>query len=372
MRDISKEFSINWDSKALKERVSNSPASTYDGATKYRLSHDGKDDTVIGKQEIPWHGRAELTDLLIRKNGSALDHNIPEIQAKNGRYGTNSEAPHTGSNRNKLTDRSIKNNGNTIDHNINNGSAIDHNIPLKIQAKTGRNRTNSEAPHNGSNCNGLTDLSLKNSGSAIDHNIPERIQVISNHISHGRQVGGQTKSNLCADEDHDEKPRRSLWRKHLKLLVRENDPTGSNVKASRNPSDRKKSVRSIFSHCNEVDKEEMYMDELLIHYSKKKTTFDDSKIGLRLKDLIHRDADSDESPTERIKVETRLKPISALPPTRAMSLPPEPTRTEEVPRGPIRATSFKPDVNGRHVHPKLPDYDDLAAQFAALRGECKR
>ncbi|KAJ6372254.1 hypothetical protein OIU76_026689 [Salix suchowensis] len=61
--------------------------------------------------------------------------------------------------------------------------------------------------------------------------------------------------------------------------------------------------------------------------------------------------------------------VSATP--RSISLPHE-TNSSEATKVFTRAASFQPDRTGpaRHVHPKLPDYDDLAARFAALKGRC--
>ncbi|GAU39259.1 hypothetical protein TSUD_71980, partial [Trifolium subterraneum] len=55
---------------------------------------------------------------------------------------------------------------------------------------------------------------------------------------------------------------------------------------------------------------------------------------------------------------------------RSVSLPREQTRVVEAKKDFVRASSFQPDrsYEAQHVHPKLPDYDDLATRLAALRG----
>lgn len=63
---------------------------------------------------------------------------------------------------------------------------------------------------------------------------------------------------------------------------------------------------------------------------------------------------------------------SAPPHIRAVSLPPEHMASTKVGKVPVRAASFHPDNSSEgHVHPKLPDYDDLAARFASLKARRK-
>jgi len=54
---------------------------------------------------------------------------------------------------------------------------------------------------------------------------------------------------------------------------------------------------------------------------------------------------------------------------RGKSLPSEPNTAEETSKGHIRTVSLESGMRGgaSHVHPKLPDYDDLRAHFLALR-----
>ncbi|XP_068345394.1 uncharacterized protein [Pyrus communis] len=103
------------------------------------------------------------------------------------------------------------------------------------------------------------------------------------------------------------------------------------------------------------DEEERIMDGLLLHYSKKQSPYESSqKKG---------DADDDDGSESTWKRSRRCQ--REAPSARASSLPPEPTSTTEAPRKHGRALSLEPDA---HVHPKLPEYDELAARIAALRG----
>ncbi|XP_004235713.1 vacuolar protein sorting-associated protein IST1 [Solanum lycopersicum] len=60
---------------------------------------------------------------------------------------------------------------------------------------------------------------------------------------------------------------------------------------------------------------------------------------------------------------------------RALSLPAEREQTSprDQRRGHTRTNSFQPDMLGsnRHVHPKLPDYDDFVARLASLREQSR-
>jgi hypothetical protein len=92
----------------------------------------------------------------------------------------------------------------------------------------------------------------------------------------------------------------------------------------------------------DLDEEERMMDKLLMHYSKK---------GL--------DATNKADNEQKISLHT---------PGRAISLPPEPIGPGEEVKIPARSTSLQPDgPRVVRVHPKMPDFDELAARVNALR-----
>ncbi|CAL5049583.1 unnamed protein product [Urochloa decumbens] len=105
------------------------------------------------------------------------------------------------------------------------------------------------------------------------------------------------------------------------------------------------------SGCNgDLDEEERMMDKLLMHYSKK---------GL---DPTNK-ADND----KKAQIDYQQK-LPLHPPGRAISLPPEPNGLGEEVKVPARSTSLQPDCpRGVRVHPKMPDFDELAARVNALR-----
>ncbi|KAG2613824.1 hypothetical protein PVAP13_4KG390000 [Panicum virgatum] len=105
------------------------------------------------------------------------------------------------------------------------------------------------------------------------------------------------------------------------------------------------------NRCNgNLDEEERMMDKLLMHYSKK---------GL---DPTNK-ADND----QEAQIDSQQN-LSLHPSGRAISLPPESIGPAEEVKVPARSTSLQPDVpRSVHVHPKMPDFDELAARVNALR-----
>ncbi|RDX66038.1 hypothetical protein CR513_55240, partial [Mucuna pruriens] len=108
------------------------------------------------------------------------------------------------------------------------------------------------------------------------------------------------------------------------------------------------------------DKEERIMDGLLMHYSKKQCPHE-SGIGKAYPKAY---------PLQRLECDNgHTKSNSFVPLVRGISLPPEDTISMETLKTHGRATSLVPEMmrTARHVHPCLPDYDDLSARLAALR-----
>ncbi|KAL3535759.1 hypothetical protein ACH5RR_004220 [Cinchona calisaya] len=110
------------------------------------------------------------------------------------------------------------------------------------------------------------------------------------------------------------------------------------------------------------DEEERMIDKLLLHYSNKPSTYDGGK--MRKVSQAH--------PSHQISNDTHdghgLSPDIISTTMRSMSLPRGETKPSEAKKVFTRVNSYQPDGQARHVHPKLPDYDDLAARFASLKG----
>ncbi|KAI3771524.1 hypothetical protein L6452_02689 [Arctium lappa] len=158
---------------------------------------------------------------------------------------------------------------------------------------------------------------------------------------------------------------RSIRRKHSKSSS-SHDDVGSSEDArivkriSSSRRKERKGLQILFDdeHYHK-DEEEKMMDKLLLHYSKKPSAYDVGK--LRKKKSR---SNTSKSPHHRSMDEAEI----IVPPTRSISLPHEQSGESESKKVYARANSFQPDNQAPHVHPKLPDYDDLAARFAALRG----
>lgn len=130
----------------------------------------------------------------------------------------------------------------------------------------------------------------------------------------------------------------------------------------RTPSGQRKhgSRRSVAAYDGGGGQEEIIMDKLLIHYSKKGTASEAQKMRIRSKARS----------TDHVKHEIHDR----IHPDRSSSLPAELGSELTSPAVGVnrhsRAVSMQPDMlspNGGRVHPRLPNYDELAAQFNALR-----
>lgn len=191
----------------------------------------------------------------------------------------------------------------------------------------------------------------------------------------------QLRGNVLNKTDHDvredrhyqndiplPKPR-SMRRKHSKSSS-SHDDVGSSEDArivKRTSSSRRKErkgLQILFDdehYHSQRDDEEKMMDKLLLHYSKKPSTYDVAKLRRK---KSRSNTSKSPSPHHIIKDEVEI----IAPPMRSVSLPNDQSGESEPKKLYARANSFQPDNQAKHVHPKLPDYDDLAARFAALRG----
>lgn len=139
-----------------------------------------------------------------------------------------------------------------------------------------------------------------------------------------------------------------------------NDGSGSNSPTAVNHKEARKGVASIqIEESDQRDEEEKALDGLLMQYSKMKSPFE----------LISRWKANLAPPPGRQTAED-IKEVSSFrsvksdpssPPGRAATGPTETSRKH------TRASSFQHQSSTGHVHPKLPDYDDLATRLSALR-----
>ncbi|KAL8128599.1 hypothetical protein V2J09_017754 [Rumex salicifolius] len=149
-------------------------------------------------------------------------------------------------------------------------------------------------------------------------------------------------------DDTDSTPRRRSRRRRHKSSSIPCDGEKVYTSRSRNESVKGRKVPT-------EDTEERMMDRLLLHYSKK-------PMGVGVP--------SEKKAKEKAKNRgERSDDVARPPPSRSMSLPLEQSSSEFNKVVFTRAVSFDQEASApaKHVHPKLPDYDDLAARFAALR-----
>lgn len=130
-------------------------------------------------------------------------------------------------------------------------------------------------------------------------------------------------------------------------------------------SHRKHRSRSADPRKGGRDDEERMMDKLLMHYSKKGLDREDHKE--RVKSRI-----------PRPRADQRADGAGELPnkeaahahrPERAVSLPSESASPKAKPKAPVRSMSMQPEMSRGNVHPRMPDFDELAARISALKNE---
>ncbi|KAG6658479.1 uncharacterized protein LOC122308294 [Carya illinoinensis] len=253
-------------------------------------------------------------------------------------------------------------------------------------------KTSKSGPNLGSSMAGfgssvaLTDTSMRKGGRAT--NTSERIQLRSDHCVHQRQVVGTASLNGHGQEkDHldqdgvtsNSSSKLRSARRHAKSHHDHNnagyfEDTGRFTRKPRSKGrdNSRRGLQILFDdeqyHNNE---EEKILDKLLMQYSKKPSPYELGRVRKSKTNRAHHmSTDVRKSPQNGKDVPDE-KPEAVPPPPRSVSLPREHTGQPEVTKKFSRAVSFQSDRSSlaRHVHPKLPDYDDLAAKFAALRGK---
>ncbi|XP_039166035.1 uncharacterized protein LOC104436604 isoform X3 [Eucalyptus grandis] len=139
---------------------------------------------------------------------------------------------------------------------------------------------------------------------------------------------------------------------------------------SRRKDDPRRGLQILFDdERGQKDEEERIIDKLLMHYSKKPSAYEPGKV--RRKSRSRHAHGSGGSPVDNSRPKYDDDPEVVTLPPRSVSLPREQTTAPVEPAKVFaRAASFQPERPNlaRHVHPNLPDCDDLAARIAALRG----
>ncbi|KAK9102629.1 hypothetical protein Sjap_019883 [Stephania japonica] len=229
----------------------------------------------------------------------------------------------------------------------------------------------------------------------VTENRTESSQSRFEHNYHEKQVVGSTRSNGRGDEkaqyDQDElvadtksMPRSVRRRQKLPPPPPNEHMSNAGVddeieKRHRRTHRRHEDARrnglqlALDDDHEQTDEEEKMMDKLLMHYSKKSSKYD-AGLPSALKPKAapsSLDNAADEGHSRHRQNTDGARTNNAGSFSRIRSLPTEPVSSpSEAARLPTRATSFEPDILNQagHVHPKLPDIDDLTARFKALKG----
>ncbi|KAK4843167.1 hypothetical protein QYF36_004843 [Acer negundo] len=160
------------------------------------------------------------------------------------------------------------------------------------------------------------------------------------------EITTNAEKNNRQDPPADNKKPRSVRKNKLKPPPGQEVNGDDETKAKQARQQARQHAQALLNDNGEESDEENKMDNLLMHYSKKKEPQETSNTGGAPR---HRSGKSE----------------LPLPPGRASSVPTEMKAKNE----PFRTKSMEEDLFNQHVHPKLPDYDDLAARIAALRGK---
>jgi len=169
--------------------------------------------------------------------------------------------------------------------------------------------------------------------------------------------------------------RRSHRRKHSRSMSTQDDKIDGKaerdeervlkrVSTSRRRHESRKGLLILVDDEHYEDEEERMIDRLLLHYSRKTSSFDPGKSSVKTNNEVK---DLSKSPQHKSLEETKANDVSTPMTSRSVSFPPRQVIVPEPQKVFARASSFQQHSPAKHVHPKLPDYDDLAARFAALK-----
>uniref|UniRef100_A0A5B7ARV9 Putative Regulator of Vps4 activity in the MVB pathway protein n=1 Tax=Davidia involucrata TaxID=16924 RepID=A0A5B7ARV9_DAVIN len=335
LQDIALESGMEWDSKALEQKLYKPPASKQDWSNddKYK-SHKSRNEFIQ---------KTENHDAGYNKHNNVKEYT--EDLSFHGRKEVSNDAY-------KLQNRKEndqQNDSNSV-KSVSQGEVEDkmpfyHKLipPPYIKPIVSKNETSSEVPPADSGGEGTG----------------------TGHTNLNGHVDGENNNNSSVGEA---KPKpRSVRRRPLKPPPGHDDDTGSgSVKGDEMRKMNSNGMKQEDADQGLKDEEERKMDRLLMHYSTKQSRYGHGKVEEALKPPPSQEAIAGTS-----NAMTRKNRDGRT--ARATSFPLEQTSPTEATKGPARASSFQPDMlnaNG-HVHPKLLDYDDFVARLAALREDQK-
>lgn len=259
-------------------------------------------------------------------------------------------------------------------------------VKSNVKTKASRSGVDSGSSLSGLDDDALVDPSMHKRGNA--GNTSGRIQSGSDYSDYERQVvrsasvsdRGQEKDLYQDNTTGNPLPKsKSSRRRHLKSHSHHDDAgyfedagVVTRKSRSRRRDDSSRGLQILFDDEHyENEAEERILDKLLMQYSKKPSSYEPGRMRRKSKPhhAHHMGNNADGFP-QNSKDGTEEKSEVVPPPARSVSLPHKHIGPSEATKVFSRAASFQPDRSNpaRHVHPKLPNYEDLAAKFAAMRG----
>lgn len=374
MQDIALEFSIWWDSRAFVERMSRPPA-----AGKNQRQIPGMVDAIQKKVSARFVGRTghtTVSDEGVAKSRSdsyrnkernvAFMHQVEKQRDStiDRRDGLKHEqlAEHTQvralrMKQEHVTDRPKPDFRNAIP-------------PPYVKPRKSKHKSNLSSRHANDDVHAdKKDTFTLNPGSKSDKS--EGVASPENETSMGRFTEIYYRD---ASSSEFTPRRRSHRRKHSRSMSTQDDKIDGKagreeervlrrVSTSQRKHELRKGLLILVDDEHYEDEEERMIDRLLLHYSRKPSSFDPGKSRIKTNNEVK---GATKSPLHKSLEETKANDVSAPMTSRSMSFPPQVIVPEQQ-KVFARASSFQRHSPAKHVHPKLPDYDDLAARFAALK-----
>ncbi|KAK9281429.1 hypothetical protein L1049_004331 [Liquidambar formosana] len=344
MQEIAQESSIEWDSKALEQKLFNPPPPRQDAGNKvsnvreYAVSRKNNEEDLssyrqksVADDEYKLHSSREKEDLLSRDRPGLTpgkdihEATIDQYGQQNCSNSATSVSQEEADNRKPFYNRFVP--------------------PPYVKPKPGKYGTSLETPPADSDCNETPADTHHHHDSVDEADKPKPRSVRRRNLN--QPPGRENVGNF------------------------ENDGVAKiNARGMRREDIRKGSQTSSTDDHDQIDEEERIMDGLLMHYSTKPSPYQPGQIKANLKppSSLRTAADTGEATRDRSTDGKYPKSELVAPPARATSLPAEPTSPTKLAKGHPRATSSEMMNPAGHVHPKLPDYDDLAALFSSRKG----
>ncbi|KAK7335943.1 hypothetical protein VNO80_28090 [Phaseolus coccineus] len=331
LRDLSQEFSIEWDSKALEQRL-HSPPLLLEDKTKYDPLND-RDDHMNN-------------DVAVAK----IDNLVTGGKQRHERNWHTSN----GNERDTLTQ----------------GKKDMSDAYWRVQSSTDNETTSDNSSLEGRNACSSSLGSVSVNETEIKHPSSFSYKLVPPpYVNEKLNKPTESEPLPKKESNHDDlyKPvvpkgqiPRSVRRRPLKPPLYDNtvsnSKTGGSEKVEYSSGKESEKVNG-----DSKDYEENIMEGLLMHYSKKQYPYE-SGIGKAACPKVY--------PMQRVEDDKgHRKQKSSIHLVRGISLPSDDPNSMETFKVNGRATSLEPQMlrTAGHVHPSLPDYDDLSARLAALR-----